>query len=434
LIALLKLVLVFAGIVLLLSRKLDLGLVLLLASVAVGILFAYPFPEIGRDILFTIVDLSALRQALQANGVAAALTVLRNSDLLALRLTLIVVLIMVLGELLRQTAGTKGMVEALQALIPNGRFVIAALPALIGLLPMVGGAMFSAPMVDEVGDRLGASKEQKTFVNYWFRHIWEPALPLYPSVMLGAALLGLTTLQMTRMTWPLSVAAVLGGLLFGLMRLPKYSSPASPPAPRLQNLQSLAASIWPIALVTVLSPVLPVDERLALVVSLLVTIGLMMAVKRLPPGDLKAILCHRIPWKTVAVIFGALIFRRVLENSGAVAAVSDGLTSLRIPLAVVAFGVPFIGGLLTGLMPAGFSIGFPVILPLVTGGGQTIPSAWAVWMMAGGIVGTMLSPVHLCLALTRVYFEAEWGPVYRFLIPSASLIAAVAAGTLLFGS
>ena len=432
-IALFNLILVFAGIVFLLSRKWDLGLVLLLASVAVGMLFAHSLPEIGRDILFTIVDLPTLRQALQANGIADGLAALHNSDMLALRLTLIVVLIMVLGELLRQTAGTKGMVEALQALVPNGRIVIAALPALIGLLPMVGGAMFSAPMVDEVGDRLGASKERKTFVNYWFRHIWEPALPLYPAVMLGAALLGLTTIQMTRMTWPLSVAAVLGGLLFGLMRLPRHGGTASPPASRLQNLWSLAASTWPIALVTILAPTLPVDERLALVISLLMTIGLMMAVKRIPPKDLASILFHRIPWKTVAVIFGALIFRRVLENSGAVVAVSDGLTDLHIPLVALAFGVPFISGLLTGLMPAGFSIGFPVILPLVTPGGQTIPSAWAVWMMAGGVVGTMLSPVHLCLALTRVYFKAEWGPVYRFLIPSASLVTAVAGVILLFG-
>ncbi len=39
-IALLKLTAVFAGVVLLLSRKWNLGLVLLLASVAIGLLFA----------------------------------------------------------------------------------------------------------------------------------------------------------------------------------------------------------------------------------------------------------------------------------------------------------------------------------------------------------------------------------------------------------
>jgi len=406
--ALLKLVLVFTGIVILLNRKWNLGLVLLLASVVVGLLFAHPLVEITRDVLLTAVDL------------------------LTLRLALIVVLIMTLGELLRQTASTKNMVEALQALIPNGRIVIAAIPALIGLLPMVGGAMFSAPMVDEVGDRLHASGERKTFINYWFRHAWEPILPLYPSLMLGAALMGMTTLQLMRSTWPLAVAAVLGGSIFGLMGLPRRGDAPLPPTSRAQGLRALAASIWPIILVIALALLLPVDERIALILSLLVTLSLMMIAWRIPLRDLATILRERIPWKTVVVIFGALIFRRVLENSGAVLAVSDGLTDLHIPLAVVAFGAPFIAGLLTGLMVAGFSIGFPVILPLVAADGGTITSGWAVWLMAGGIVGTMLSPVHLCLGLTRVYFEAEWGPVYRLLAPAVLLIVAVAAGMLLF--
>jgi hypothetical protein len=30
--------------------------------------------------------------------------------------------------------------------------------------------------------------------------------------------------------------------------------------------------------------------------------------------------------------------------------------------------------------------------------------------------------VHLCLALTRVYFKAEWGGIYRRLVPAAVLL------------
>jgi len=405
--ALLKLTLVFAGIVLLLSRKWNLGLVLLLASIVVGLLFAHPLPEIGRDVLLATVDP------------------------LTLRLALAVVLIMTLGELLRQTAGLKGMVEALQALIPNGRIVIAALPALVGLLPMVGGAMFSAPMVDEVGDRLGVDRGRKTFINYWFRHIWEPVSPLYPSMMLAAELLGLTTIQLAGSTWPLTLAAVVGGLLFGLLGLPRRGADSPSSTSHIQSLWILATSIWPIALVIILSLILPVDERFTLVISLLVTIALMVAVKRFPLRDLGTVLCQRIPWKSVVVIFGALIFRRVLDNSSAMLATSDALTNLHIPLVAVAFGVPFVAGLLTGLIAAAFSISFPVILPLVVVDGGAIAPEWVAWLVAGGVIGAMFSPVHLCLALTRVYFKAGWGPIYRLLVPSALLVTATAAGMLL---
>ncbi|RLC88810.1 MAG: hypothetical protein DRI37_04835 [Chloroflexi bacterium] len=405
--ALLKLTFIFAGIVLLLSRKWNLGLVLLLASVAVGLLFGYPLVEIGRDVLLTTVDP------------------------LTLRLALAVVLIMTLGELLRQTAGLKRMAEALQELVPDGRIVIAALPAMVGLLPMVGGAMFSAPMVDEVGDRLRVDQERKTFINYWFRHIWEYIFPLYPSMMLAAALLGLTTTQLARATWPLTVAAVAGGLLFGLLGLPQRGSDDPPPPSRSQSLRTLATSVWPVVLIIVLSLILPIDERLTLIVSGLVTIALMMVVKHIPLRDLWTILCERIPWQTVVVVFGALIFRCVLANSGAILATSDALTTLHVPLALVAFIVPFIAGLLTGVSAAAFSIGFPVVLPLVVADGGAIAPAWVAWLMAGGFLGVMFSPVHLCLSLTRVYFGAEWGPIYRRIVPSAFLVAAMATGILL---
>lgn len=413
--ALLKLAFVLAGIILLLTRKWNLGLVLLLASITVGLLFAYPLSGIARDILQTAVDP------------------------LTLRLVLAVVLIMALGELLRQTAGLKGLVEALQALIPNGRIVIAVLPALIGLLPMIGGAMFSAPMVDEVGDRLGAEGARKTFINYWFRHIWEPIFPLFPSVLLATALLGLPTPQLIKATWPIAVAAIAGGLLFGVLGLPRagsrdlplHAAGDSPQASRTQSLRTLATSIWPIVLVILLSLTLPLDERFSLNVSLVATIALTMVLKRIPMRDLGTIFRKRIPWDTVFVIAGALIFRSVLEGSGAVLAVSDALIRLRVPVPVVAFGVPFIGGLMTGLIAAAFSIGFPVVLPLVVADGGTIAPGWTAWLVAGGLLGAMLSPMHLCLALTRTYFKAEWGPIYRRLAPSALLIAATAAVVLL---
>jgi len=57
--------------------------------------------------------------------------------------------------------------------------------------------------------------------------------------------------------------------------------------------------------------------------------------------------------------------------------------------------------------------------------------AWAAWLMAGGFLGVMCSPMHLCLSMTRVYFKASWGPVYRLIAPSTALVAATAVVILL---
>jgi len=43
-----------------------------------------------------------------------------------------------------------------------------------------------------------------------------------------------------------------------------------------------------------------------------------------------------------------------------------------------------------------------------------------------GFVGCLLSPVHLCVILTREYFHARWGGIYRMLLPSCAVIMVVA--------
>jgi hypothetical protein len=232
------------------------------------------------------------------------------------------------------------------------------------------------------------------------------------------------------MAWPLTLAALLGGAVFGLKGMPRQTRAVPSASAWLEALRALVSSIWPVALVIVLSLTLPIDERIGLILSLVVTITLIVAMKGVSLRALGDILYSRIPWKTVLVVFGALIFRRVLDSSGAVNAVSEALTTSHVPLAVVAFAIPFIAGSLTGLGVGAFSVGFPVVLPLVAPNGG-IASGWAVWLMAGGMLGVMCSPVHLCLSLTRAYFEADWGPVYRRIATSSLAVALTAALLLL---
>jgi len=396
----LKLLGVLALVIFLIGRKWNLGLILTLASLLLGLLFARPLPQLGLDVLVALVDP------------------------LTLRLAGIVVLILLLGEILRLTARLDGMVHSLEQLVPDTRIVMAVVPAFIGLLPMVGGAMFSAPMVDRVGDRLEASASRKTFVNYWFRHVWEYIFPLYPSFVLGAALLGLSEQRTALLLSPLFLASVAAGVLFGMLGLHRSGRPGQRPR-TAASVGELLGSVWPIALVLALALLVGLD----LILSLLLTILLLVGVNRLAPGSVAELLIHRVRWNSVLVIFGAMIFRRVLEQTGAVAVASDALVRSPVPVVLVVFIVPFVAGLLSGLMSAAFAIGFPIVLPLI--GHSPVDPGLAVWAWAGGFLGVMMSPVHLCLALTRVYFDAEWGSIYRRLVPATGFAAAVAALLLL---
>jgi integral membrane protein (TIGR00529 family) len=393
---LLKLVGILALIIVLLRLRWNLGLVLLLASAVTGLVFGRPPADLALDILSAAVDP------------------------LTLQLVAIVLLITFLGEILRSTLQMEGLIRSLSDLFVDRRWLLALMPMLIGLLPMVGGAMFSAPMVQEAGQGLNISRERRTFANYWFRHVWESIFPLYPALVLAAGLMGTSVQTLTLTQWPLFLAAIAGGILFGLVGIPRALSAGDGRPGRRDTLILLLKSIWPIALVLALSIVLGLD----LVLSLVLTIAVLVPAHHLTPRRLLA-LAREMPLGTVPVILGAMIFRRVLETSNAVEVASGGFAGLGIPVPVVVFAVPMMAGLLTGLAPAAIAIGFPIVLPLC--GPDPVGSGYGLLAYAGGFVGIMLSPMHLCLALTRVYFQAEWGGVYRRLVPAALLLAVAAA-------
>jgi integral membrane protein (TIGR00529 family) len=393
---LVKLLAVLLLIVVLLRLRWNLGLVLLLASALTGLLFGLPLDELARDALVAAIDP------------------------LTLRLVAIVLLITFLGEMLRSTLQLEGLIRALTDLVRDRRWLLALLPMLIGMLPMVGGAMFSAPMVEEASQGLDTSREQRTFVNYWFRHSLEPVFPLYPSLLVAAGLIGVPVQTLTVTQWPLFLTAVGGGVLFGLLGIRHTGALVKRGSGQKETWLLLLRSIWPILLVVGLSIGLQVD----LIVSLLVTITLLIVLHR-PGLRHLAALAQKMPLGTVPIIFGAMIFRRILETSSAVEVASGSLTTLGIPLPLIVFTIPMLAGLLTGLAVGAFAIGFPIVLPLC--GLNLVSSGYAFVAFAGGFAGMMLSPIHLCLALTRTYFEAHWGGIYQRLLPAVALTALAAA-------
>ena len=128
------------------------------------------------------------------------------------------------------------------------------------------------------------------------------------------------------------------------------------------------------------------------------------------------------------MIAGAMIFQRILNTTGAIQVASTDLAGLGIPLPLVVFAVPLLAALLTGLAVTGFAIGLPIVLPLCPP--DLIGSGYSLVACAGGFCGLVLSPVHLCLILSRTYFKASWGGVYRYLLPAALVLVLAAVAVL----
>ncbi len=339
-------------------------------------------------------------------------------------LVLIITAILVLSNLMEQAGHLHRLVEAFNRLSPSRRFTTVAMPAVIGLLPMPGGALFSAPMVEESFPGEG-SPELKTAVNYWFRHIWEYWWPLYPGVVLAISLLGVEAWRFIVAQLPLTVGAVTAGGLFIARLIP------SAPGGRVSG-GALKGFLWemvPIGLVLLflfglraLAPLcgLHTSKYLGFAVGLLAAI-LWVSLRY----DLeweqwrRAIFKPSLP-KMAMMVFGIMAFKGVLVRSSAIGAVKTELGLYGVPTLAIVVVLPFVSGFVTGIAIGFVGTSFPLVASLVEGGRSFL--AYGVLAYGFGYMGMMLTPLHLCFLVTKDYFRADLLGSYRYLWRAALFV------------
>ncbi len=337
----------------------------------------------------------------------------------SLEMTLTLMLTMVMENILRTTGMLKRMVSSLSAALTDRRLVMAAMPAMIGMLPSPGGAVFSAPMVNEAAGNAAVEPEQKALINYWYRHIWEYVSPLYPGVILAAGITGLSTQTLFVANLPFSLSVVGWGVLFCFRGIGRQETPPSLIG-RKREFMIFLAMISPIMLALLLVVLFKVNAALALggaVIALYVF-------HRYTPAMIFKNLRESVSGKALFLVIGIMIFQEVLRTTGALAGISGFFAASQMPVYLLLFLIPFIAGLMTGLTVGYIGITFPLLLPLM---GAPAPSPALVALAFGsGFAGVMLSPIHLCYVLTCEYFQADIARVYhRLFLPSACVLAAV---------
>ena len=78
---------------------------------------------------------------------------------------------------MQETGAITKLIDSLRTFFSKGG-TLAVIPAVYGLMPVPGGALFSAPLIDKEGDKYKLKNNQKNFLNIWFRHIWFPIYPI----------------------------------------------------------------------------------------------------------------------------------------------------------------------------------------------------------------------------------------------------------------
>ena len=130
---------------------------------------------------------------------------------------------------------------------------LVLIPAAIGLVPMPGGALFSAPLVGRTAQNSSNSPEWKAAVNYWFRHILEYWWPLYPVVIVTLSIFALQSWQFMLLQMPFTFVSLSAGYFF-LLRGQAFSFTDEPVE---QNLPSIVQVLLPIVIIVLATLLLP---------------------------------------------------------------------------------------------------------------------------------------------------------------------------------
>ena len=405
--AMLRILLVFILILFVIKRKWALGHAFVLGALSLGLVFGMGPLSIARSFLA-----SALLPK-------------------TLSLTIVVSLILVLSHSLEKTGQMGRLLEAYQGLVRWPKLNLVVFPALIGLLPMPGGAIFSAPMVKTIGQSHQMSGATLSYINYWFRHIWEYWWPLYPGILLTTALAEIDLWHLVFFTLPLTVVAIAAGywpLRGAVLTSEDNRHRAAGPFFR-ELIPILIVIVGGLSLGEILFEVLPPASRSlakegGLIAALLAGIGWVWHANHIQPKTRWSIVVQPALLKMIYMVTAILVFKGILEDSGAVNHLSQEILHWQIPMMAVAVILPFIVGVVGGITIAFVGTTFPILITLVHTLGQGhLMLPYLALALVSGFTGVLLSPLHLCLLLSNAYFETSLLPVYRRMgIPLAALL------------
>lgn len=337
-----------------------------------------------------------------------------------IQLFIIIVSVLYIGAIQKSTKMFDKLINSLNSIIKDKRIVAMVSPAIIGFLPMPGGALFSAPLVDVSTKKMNLKPEFNTFINFWFRHLWEYIWPIYVGLLVFQTLSQIPLKKIILFQSPFAILNILTGLIVSFIYFKKHN--IKPLLPKVnisffKTIKDFIAGVWPVLLVILLFFILSIPLYISLlIVSVILTLVLHLKVK-----EISSILFSKFILKNLILLACIMIFQKIITISN----IFTTLQSVDMPFGMVifiSFSISFIMGLLTGVNQAFVAIAYPVLFPLFA----NLPNALfiSLYIYIVGFAGVLLSPVHLCLVLTNEYFNSSLIKVYKYLaFPCITLIA-----------
>ncbi|MBS4030230.1 MAG: DUF401 family protein [Clostridiales bacterium] len=370
---------------------------LLLSLILINVMSHYGF-KLYLSILAGIIVVAAFNSFTIAKSFT--LFFVSATSPVTVTLAFIVIAMTAFGNILRETGGMKIMVEKLSLIVKDRRHQIVLLPALISLLAFPGGAVFSAPLVEEAGSGIGLDKTKLALVNIMFRHLVYLIFPFYSGLILLSELSGISVFYFIRLNLLLFI------LFIGLMYIILFRGLDIKKEGRFEvkELPALFWSLSPLLLTIILAAIFNVYFPLAIL------FGISLALFHYLPNDQPlgvtikkraSCLWYGINWPMTLSIVFILVLKDFLEASGVINNISSIMVARNVPWLVIAVVIPYLIGFITGSQTASVAMSAPLLLSAVP-----FPEirSYLFLIFITSLAGYLGSPLHLCAVATAEHF------------------------------
>ncbi len=371
-------------VILIIARK-SLPVALFCGAIVLG-LFTLPLISIMEQILYTVSDLSIIILAI-AMGI-----------------------IPMIGGAMKESGQMDALVNNLRI---GKRGLMALSPAIMGLLPMPGGALLSAPILEKGGE--GVSDDLKVAINDWFRHLFVMIYPLSSALIASAKIADLNVYVAALYLLPACAFALCLGYLFFVRKVQGtlvYTSPFSFKGLLIPLVIILIAPFLDFTLKQIF--LLPIKE-IATVIGVSCSFLLSWRLSRIHL-NLRAIAQKMKPWNFGLIIIGMFVFLHIFKSSN----VAQLISSIPLSPATLCVVAGFILGFATGrvLLPAS------IILPVFLTSSVLSPLAFTI-IYTSIFFGYVMSPVHPCVGVSLEYFNVSLKDFFRLLTVPTFIIFVV---------
>jgi len=347
-------------------------------------------------------------------------------DFQTIELAILLTLIYILAKTMQETGAIKKMIKSLRSIFYKGG-TLGVIPAVYGLMPVPGGALFSAPLIDKEGEKYKLNQSQKNFLNVWFRHIWFPIFPVSSAMMLiiSADFANIDIYELIVANFPAFITFIIIGLIFLKFYIKKIPPPNTIPKKEYSGLLYLLPPVIPIIFYIIFFSTftaigienLKDFQRSIFIVGVVFSILTLYFLIKIDWKKFYEIIKRSVSFNLAFAIIGIMIFRQMIEVSEANEIIATMIGGLPFHAIFIVIIVPLIMGLITGYNFGAIALSYFLVEPLFEYTGLNI-IGFASLIFISSLVGYLISPIHLCNVVSSDYLKTDSTRMYKMYIPA----------------